>query len=143
MRPSNDCPPVRLVLTELRRPGADPRWLTELDRRTATAYARLVRRQTRLIEARLAPGVIANRTGPRGTLRPLRASRSDWRRRLARMTSPGAPAMLPDPGGPLEPPYTHPEVDRLERAIEVERFHLAYGARTWASREIAFVPLAI
>jgi hypothetical protein len=89
MQPSTDCPPVGLVVRELRRPGTEPRWLTDLDARTAAAYRRLVRRYARLIEASLDPGVIANRIDPRGTL-SLRASRRVWRRRLARATRPGA-----------------------------------------------------
>jgi hypothetical protein len=82
MQLADDNAPLRLALTELRRPGAEPRWLTELDERTAIVYARLVRRHAGLIEASLGSGVIANRVGPRGTLRPLAASRSAWRRRL-------------------------------------------------------------
>jgi hypothetical protein len=91
MHASDDARPVGIVLTQLRRPGAGPRWLTELDPRTASMYALLVHRHAQRVEASLDPGVIANRVGPRGTLRPLPASRAAWRRRLVRMLRPDAP----------------------------------------------------
>jgi hypothetical protein len=82
---------VRATVRELRRPSGEARWLTELDPRTAAAYAELVRRHTSRIEASLDAGVIANRVGARGTMRPLSISRRSWRRRLRRAIQPGRP----------------------------------------------------
>jgi hypothetical protein len=82
---------VRTTLTELRGPSGKARWLTELDPRTAAAYAELVRRHTSRIEASLDAGVIANRIGARGTLRPLSVSRRAWRRRLRGAIRPRRP----------------------------------------------------
>jgi Reverse transcriptase (RNA-dependent DNA polymerase) len=80
---------VRAMVSELRRPSGEARWLTELDPRTAAAYAELVRRHTSRIEASLDAGVIANRVGARGTLSPVSISRRAWRRRLGRVIRPG------------------------------------------------------
>jgi hypothetical protein len=94
MRPTIDRGAIRTTLRELRRPSGEARWLSELDPRTAAAYADLVGRQTSRIEASLDAGVIANRVSARGTLRSLSISRREWTRRLRRAIRPGRPLAL-------------------------------------------------
>ena len=80
-------PRPRFELRAVPKPGGGQRWLADLDRPTDRRYRVAVAPVVARIERSLDPGVLANRVGPGGRLRPCCRARRAWWRALGRATT--------------------------------------------------------
>lgn len=84
MGTASEARPRRVEFTSVAKPGGGVRTLSLLRPGDAARYRSLSRPAAVRIEVTLSPGVMANRSGPRLGLRPLRQARRDWQARVAR-----------------------------------------------------------
>ncbi|MGZ8578296.1 MAG: RNA-directed DNA polymerase [Actinomycetota bacterium] len=87
MTNGSDARRPRIELTKVSKAGGGIRWLAVLDPITDRRLRDAVRPTVAQIERMLDPGVMGNRAGPNGRVRPLVPARHRWNRRMVQIAT--------------------------------------------------------